>query len=217
MINYKILSVLLMYPEHDFLEALDELRALAAHDKKNYARLTPLLTFLSSNDLITLQENYVQTFDRTPSHSLHLFEHLYGEDRQRGQALIDLIAEYHEQNVLPVESELPDYLPLFLEFLSICSEELAQSLLNESIHVIAHIGRHLQKNASPYAAVFDVLEALATVKAQPLTVPPINTMDEALETFGPNFEGIEPLLNDAMKHTLAAQKRQNVIPVRIEE
>ena len=70
----------------------------------------------------------------------------------------------------------------------------AARLLGDAIHVLAHIGRKLATNASPYAAVFALLETMSPVVAEVLTEPPVRDMDEALETFGPGADGVEPLL-----------------------
>lgn len=191
---YKILSVLLCYPDQELLDSLpainQELQKLAVDTHK----LQPLLDYLANTDLIEVQENYVQVFDRTPSHSLHLFEHIHGEDRSRGQAMVDLMEEYKAAGFELVTDELPDYLPLFLEFLTVRDAQEAEELLIVAIDVIGHVGRKLATNGSLYAAIFEVLESLSPVAAQPLTVPPVRDMDEALEKFGPNPEGVEPLL-----------------------
>src|SRR5574343_942499 len=118
---YRVISALLSYPEADMLAALPEIRTVvqtldAPVDLPEV--LAPLLDYLSANDLITLQENYVATFDRNPSQALHLFEHIHGESRDRGQAMVDLLEEYRRHGFEPEASELPDYVPLFLEFLS---------------------------------------------------------------------------------------------------
>ncbi|TDR32837.1 nitrate reductase molybdenum cofactor assembly chaperone [Hydromonas duriensis] len=191
---YKLLSVLLCYPEPDLLAALPELRTEANQHTAYDTHLTPLLDELAAHDLITLQQNYVQTFDRTAAHSLHLFEHIHGEDRARGQAMVDLLEEYRQHGFDSVSEELPDYVPLFLEFLSTCDEEKAAQLLGDAIHVLAHVGHKLKDSGSVYAGVFDVLRDLSPVTPEPLTVPPIRDMDEALETFGPSADGVEPLL-----------------------
>lgn len=195
---YKILSVLLCYPEYDLISGLDEVKERVNQSGIDCSALMPLIEQLQGQDLIALQENYVQTFDRTPTHALHLFEHLHGEDRARGQALVDLMQEYQQYGFEPIGDELPDYLPLFLEFLSVCEPEKAAAYLGEAIHVIAYIGQKLQNNASVYAGIFQVLEALSPVQAEPLTVPPVRDMDEALEKFGPGVDGIEPLLQNNM-------------------
>jgi nitrate reductase delta subunit len=190
--HYRILSALLLYPEGDLVAALPELEAGLIPQMR--VRVAPLLIHLAENDLITLQQEYVQTFDRTPSHSLHLFEHIHGESRDRGQAMVDLMEEYKKHGLEMQGDELPDFVPLFLEFLSQLDEQEAGRLLGDAVHVLAFIGRKLAANGSPYACVFDVLEGLSPVAAEELSEPPIKDMDEALETFGPGADGVEPLL-----------------------
>ena len=197
--TFKVLSLLLCYPESDWLAALPELEAaLAAEADFNgdaSARLTPLFAQLRQTDLIRLQESYVATFDRNPSHSLHLFEHIHGESRDRGSAMIDLLEEYWKHDFDASSSELPDYVPLFLEFLSLLPTDEALALLGDAVHVIATVGRKLDANGSPYATAFQVLEALSPVEAQELIEPPVRDMDEAMEMFGPSMDGVEPLMN----------------------
>jgi nitrate reductase delta subunit len=196
--TFKVISLLLCYPESDWLAALPELEdALAVEADFNgdaRDRLAPLFTLLRESKLIALQENYVATFDRNPSHSLHLFEHIHGESRDRGSAMIDLLQEYWKHDFDASASELPDYVPLFLEFLSLLPTAEALALLGDAVHVLATIGRKLEANGSPYATAFQVLEALSPVEAQELAEPPVRDMDEAMEMFGPSVDGIEPLL-----------------------
>ena len=192
---FKALSALLCYPEPELQQGIGDVRAVLADEPVYLAQLEPLLTHLAQTDLVELQEQYVQTFDRTPSHSLHLFEHVHGEDRARGQAMVDLLEEYRKHGFDVTADELPDYVPLFLEFLSECDSDEALNVLGDAVHVLAHLGGNLKGNQSVYATVFDVLVQLSPVVPEPLTVPPIRDMDEALETFGPSVEGVEPLLN----------------------
>ncbi len=192
---YRILSALLCYPSAELQAGIREIRTSMSPDSEVLAQLEPLFNYIEQTELISLQEQYVQVFDRTPSHSLHLFEHVHGEDRARGQAMVDLLEEYRSHGFDVVSDELPDYVPLFLEYLSVCEPTHAQTVLGDAVHVLAHIGGKLRSNGSLYARVFDVLMNLSPVTPEPLTVPPIRDMDEALETFGPNPEGIEPLLN----------------------
>src|SRR5680860_545673 len=154
--HFQILSALLLYPEPALLENLPELEAELAKTPLMHAPLRPLLAALAADDLIKLQERYVTTFDRTPSHSLHLFEHIHGESRDRGQAMVDLMEEYKKHGLDMTGEDLPDFVPLFLEFLSqLEDEEEATRLLSDAIHVLAYIGRKLAANGSPYAGVFD--------------------------------------------------------------
>jgi nitrate reductase delta subunit len=193
--HYRVLSALLTYPEAGLVAAIPELDAALAEQSWMRRHLAPLFAHLAGPDLIDLQQVYVQTFDRTPSHSLHLFEHIHGESRDRGQAMVDLMEEYKKHGLAMTDDELPDYVPLFLEFLSQLEDEHAAGrLLGDAVHVLAHIGRKLAANGSVYACVFDVLRALSPVAPEELTEPPVKDMDEALKTFGPGADGVEPLL-----------------------
>ncbi|WMW81709.1 nitrate reductase molybdenum cofactor assembly chaperone [Undibacterium cyanobacteriorum] len=214
---YRILSALLSYPQAELIEAMSEIRAALADEPENLEALQPLLDYLQSNSLIAVQENYVGTFDRTPSVALHLFEHIHGESRDRGQAMVDLIEEYRRYGFEPEISELPDYVPLFLEFLSLVDDDVAERLLGEAIHVLAAIGVRLQRKQSPYANALLVLTAFTDVVPQEQGEPPVRDMDDAMETFGPGVDGVEPLLkpgascspNGAGVQTVNFYPRQN--------
>ena len=227
--SFKLLSALLCYPEPPLLAALPALRARLkivhtsqraqvdttdaqnithtsvaacdAHSTLEHA-LAPLLDYLGTTPLIRLQENYVATFDRSTSHSLHLFEHIHGESRDRGQAMVDLLEEYRKHGFELSTTELPDYVPLFLEFLAQLPEDQVQALLGDAIHVLAMIGNELSVAQSPYACVFEVLRNHCTTEPQAFTEPPVRDMDEALETFGAGADGVEPLLRPSMTHTM---------------
>lgn len=195
---YRIVSALLSYPEQDLIDALPEIQAALQLTPDAQETLSELLGFLAEHSLIELQENYVATFDRNPKHSLHLFEHVHGESRDRGQAMVDLLQEYQRAGFEPDAGELPDHVPLFLEFLSLVDSAAAELLLDDAIHVLAAIGQRLARNESPYAALFVVLQSLTQVVPLAQTDPPVRDMDEALETFGPGADGVEPLLQPVM-------------------
>lgn len=194
MLIYKILSALLCYPTAELQAGVREIRQSIAPESEVLSQLEPLLTHIENTELVSLQEQYVQTFDRTPSHSLHLFEHVHGEDRARGQAMVDLLEEYRKHGFDVSADELPDYIPLFLEFLSAIDPNEAQEVLGDAVHVLANIGGKLHGNGSLYTSVFAVLINLSPVAPEPLTVPPIRDMDEALDVFGVSDDGAEPLL-----------------------
>jgi nitrate reductase molybdenum cofactor assembly chaperone NarJ/NarW len=192
---YTLLATLLDYPEPELLLAMDEIeQALKAFPPAAQAALQPLLVLLNAHPLIELQENYVATFDRNPAHSLHLFEHVHGESRDRGQAMVDLLEEYRRHGLEMATNELPDHVPLFLEVLGNIDTTEARTLLGEAIHVLAALGDRLARDESPYAGVFTVLRSMTDVVPLPAEVPPIRDMDEALERFGPGADGVEPLL-----------------------
>ncbi|SAK95850.1 nitrate reductase subunit delta [Caballeronia calidae] len=190
---YSILSALLDYPEPALLDALPEIESALQDWPQAEARLAPLIASLK-RPLIESQQTYVATFDRNPSHSLHLFEHIHGESRDRGQAMVDLLDEYRGLGLDIEANELPDYVPLFLEVLGAVEPARAQSLLDDAIHVLNAIGERLARDQSPYAAVFAVLRESSAVEPRPLAAPPVRDMDEMLETFGPGPDGVEPLL-----------------------
>jgi len=167
--TFKLLGVLMSYPRTEWLGHLDECRSLLEEERLLPARaLRAVLGFidtLQACDLYRLQEDYVSTFDRGRAHALHLFEHIHGESRDRGQAMANLAEAYADKGLVIDRAELPDYLPLFLEFLSCCPTTEAVELLGEPVDVIAAIGARLKKKGSPYAALFEALVALS--KATP--------------------------------------------------
>ncbi|HET7156495.1 MAG TPA: nitrate reductase molybdenum cofactor assembly chaperone [Hyphomicrobiaceae bacterium] len=167
----KVLSALLSYPTAELQAAVPEMRAAldaeARLPQRNRDRLDRILEELATGDLYDLQERYVLLFDRTRSLSLHLFEHVHGESRDRGQAMVDLKQLYEGHGLYMSSSELPDHLPLFLEFLSQIPESEACSLLGETAHVLEAIRQRLKKRKAAYSSVFSCAQAVA--EAQPQT------------------------------------------------
>ena len=166
--TFKALSALLTYPTADLQGAITEISAaldaealLSASVRR---QLDLLLSDLAIGDLYDLQERYVLLFDRTRSLSLHLFEHVHGESRDRGQAMIDLKNMYEENGLEIGAAELPDFLPLFLEFLSTRSPAEAHALLDQPAHILSVLAERLKKRGSPYETVFQALIALAGAK-----------------------------------------------------
>lgn len=164
----KALSALLSYPTPDLAAAIPEICAVLRNEDilapAQWQLLEPLLSHLSDEDLYDLQERYIQLFDRTRSLSLQLFEHVHGESRDRGQAMVDLKSVYEAGGFEIDGTELPDFIPLFLEYCSLLSEAEARQLLAEPSHVLAALGERLRKKETPYAAIFEVLVELAAVK-----------------------------------------------------
>lgn len=166
--TFKVLGLLLTYPEPGWVSHLGECeQALVQENILPKKLLSPVLAFiaeLKAADMYEAQEEYVMTFDRGRSNCLHLFEHIHGDSRDRGQAMVNLAAAYEEKGLFIDRAELPDFIPLFLEFLSLCPAVEAVALLGEPIDVIAAIGARLNRRNSPYAALFDALVALSKVK-----------------------------------------------------
>lgn len=199
---YQWFSALLCYPEAELLAALPELQA-ALHEwealQTQSDSLQTFLDYLQQHSLRDLQERYVATFDRNRNHALYIFEHVYGEDRDRGSAMVDLLEEYRSHGFELGNDELPDYLPALLEYFAQVPAEHAQKLLGDAVHVIAHIGNKLAASGSPYAVLLQGIVALSPVSAQPLAEPPVRDMDEAMEMFGPDIAGTEPLLKPSIE------------------
>jgi nitrate reductase delta subunit len=147
--TFKALSALLSYPTPELQVAVAEMRAALDQEarlpQRNRERLDRILEEIAVGDLYDLQERYVLLFDRTRSLSLHLFEHVHGESRDRGQAMVDLAALYERHGLAMSSSELPDHLPLFLEFLSAIPETEACALLGDTSHVLEAIRQRLKK------------------------------------------------------------------------
>jgi nitrate reductase delta subunit len=167
-LTLKVLSALLTYPTAELLAAVPEMRtALDAEGRlprHNRDRLDRLLDELVTHDLYDLQERYVLLFDRTRSLSLHLFEHVHGESRDRGQAMVDLKSLYERHGLIMSGSDLPDHLPLFLEFLSQIPEAEVRGLIEETAHILEAIRQRLKKRKVPYSSVLSCVQALAQAR-----------------------------------------------------
>ena len=162
---FSLLSALLDYPDQPLVDALAEIRvvlaAYRAFPTATRAALDELVDRLSTQSLLDLQEDYVETFDRGRATSLYLFEHVHGESRERGQAMVDLLAMYEAKGLFLGKGELPDYLPVFLEFLAHETPDRARKLLGEIADINRHIASKLAERGTPYFAVVAALLPLA--------------------------------------------------------
>ena len=170
----RALAALLCYPTEDLLAATGEIRATLDREAllptAERRALERLIGELESGDLYDLQERYGLLFDRTRSLSLHLFEHVHGESRDRGQAMVDLLKLYEENGYSPVASELPDFLPLFLEYASTQPPRAAIELVGQPANVLAALRERLAKRKSSYEAVMAALLALSRAKLDEATL-----------------------------------------------
>jgi len=153
--KYRALAALLAYPEQDLVDAVPELKALFPGSRE----IQKLLEEFQSSPLHVLQERYVELFDRSRALSLHLFEHVHGDSRDRGQAMVDLAQTYASRGFEVADHELPDYLPAFLEFLSLLPPKEGRNFLNETADILRTMGDRLAERGSRYAAVFAALLA----------------------------------------------------------
>lgn len=164
---YKLLSVLLEYPDQELIDHLPEIRDQVGHmidmDNTERVALQDFLRHIESSSLTELQADYVKTFDLTAEHSLHLTHHLFGDDKNRGPALIDLGELYRDYGVEVVTNELPDYLPLILEFAAYLDDNEAMVFLSDANKVLGVLANNLEKADSPYAALLSIVEGRATL------------------------------------------------------
>ncbi len=164
-LTLRSLAALLGYPSEelrahipDIREALEAERALPRSARR---RLGALLDRLEREDLLDAQATYSELFDRSRSLSLHLFEHVHGDSRERGQAIIDLGQQYLDRGFFLDGSELPDFIPVFVEFASCLPPAEAREMLGEPAHVLAALEERLAERGSDYAAVLGAVVALA--------------------------------------------------------
>lgn len=156
----KIISMLLSYPEEELITHQTELCDAVSElniSFENKARLMQVVDQLISQELLDSQESYINTFDRGRACSLLMFEHVHGQSRDRGQAMIDLLNLYETKGLELNARELPDYLPLFLEFLSVCDEADAIHWLKDMAPILELIEERLRARDSIYSPLFTVL------------------------------------------------------------
>jgi nitrate reductase delta subunit len=165
--TYKVLSAVLSYPTAELQGAARELILALNVEQllpaRNRAAVGALIEDIAAEDLLEAQSRYVDLFDRTRSLSLHLFEHVHGESRDRGQAMVSLLERYQQAGLHVTGRELPDYVPLFLEFLSTQTDAEARANLAEPAHILAALGERLRRRDSDYAAIMEALVALSEV------------------------------------------------------
>ena len=168
MMTLRALAVLLGYPSAELQAHIGSVREAIAAERAlpdaELRRLEPLLARIAGADLLDIQSDYSELFDRSRSLSLHLFEHVHGDSRVRGQAMIDLGQQYIEAGFFLDSTELPDFVPVFLEFASCLPLDEAREMLGQPAHVYAALAERLGKRQSPYAAIFHALVALAGVR-----------------------------------------------------
>jgi nitrate reductase delta subunit len=199
----KALSALLTYPTAELAAAIPEIRSALAVGgvltQRQLVSIGPLLSRLAAHDTMPAEEAYVGLFDRSRLLSLHLFEHVHGESRDRGQAMVDLLGLYARFGYEVATDELPDYLPLFIEFLSTRGEAEAKESLTDVAHILHAMHGRLRGRDRGYAAVLAALLALAGEAVDEAVDEPVDDGDDALDraweeapvTFGPDSLGAQ--------------------------
>ena len=206
--TFKVLSALLSYPTEALIAASPEFVTVLDAEKlvpaASRGAVDLLIKEIGSGEVYDLQERYGLLFDRSKTLALHLFEHVHGESRDRGQAMVDLKAMYENAGLVIAASELPDYVPLFLEFLSTQPVAEARGLLGQTVHILAALAERLDRRGSSYKTIFDALVAIAAevprreIVEELLKAPDTDPMDlvvldaaweEEEVRFGPGTQG----------------------------
>jgi len=208
---------LLSYPSDDLKAAVGEIREIIASEgilsKDAVASIQPLLADMERFDVYELQERFVLLFDRSRTLSLNLFEHVHGESRDRGPAMVDLLDTYRAGGFDLVSTELPDHLPILLEFLSNRPIDEAKEMLEDAGHIMAALAERLHRRESNYAAVLAALAEFAGVEASSEMVQELlsvkdddpedlealdDVWEEAEITFGPDPNAGCPVSRDIL-------------------
>lgn len=221
--TFKALSALLSYPSAELQEAtgalLDAVRGENLVRTPSREALEHFAGELAAADLYEAQEHYVDLFDKTRRLSLHLFEHVHGESRDRGQAMVDLARLYEAGGLELTANELPDYLPLFLEYLSTRPLAEARAVLADAMHIVGSLEERLSARKSGYAAVFSAIRSAAgTDAALPVAVAEVEPEDgdlaaldaaweESAVTFGPGEAAADGCSVDRLKIRMRAGRR----------
>jgi nitrate reductase delta subunit len=200
--TFKALSALLSYPSPDLQAGADTLAAaIRGEGLVDAGRIMPLVEALATGDIWDLQETYVLLFDRSRSLSLNLFEHVHGESRDRGQAMVSLLETYRANGLELDGTDLPDHLPVVLEYLATRPLAESREMLGDAAHILEALALRLARRDSVYAGVFGALVALAATEADPVATAALAAepeddptdlaaldavWEEAAVTFGPD-------------------------------
>jgi len=181
--SLRVLGALLAYPDSSMRMHLCEMWELLVEEDavlpSRRSELNALIDRLQDDDPLETEAAYVDLFDRGRATSLHLFEHVHGDSRDRGPAMIDLCGTYEAAGLFLAPTELPDYLPTVLEFVSTQPPREARAFLGEIVHILNAIFGALCKRESAYASVVGALIELAGEKAQPVEPAADDPVDES--------------------------------------
>jgi nitrate reductase molybdenum cofactor assembly chaperone NarJ/NarW len=178
----RVLARLLAYPDTTLRNDIVDMRVALRSEKSivgsRLAEIDMLMNTLMNGNALDIEAAYVELFDRGRATSLHLFEHVHGDSRDRGPAMIDLAQTYEKAGLFLGPDEMPDYLPVVLEFVSTQPPKEARAFLSEMAHIFNAIFNALQQRESAYASVLGALLELAGEKAHAVKV----MVDEPLDT-----------------------------------
>jgi nitrate reductase delta subunit len=184
-LSLRVLARLLSYPDAQLRGDLDDMRQALLSEKAIAAarleELDALISSLARGNALDNEAEYVEVFDRGRATSLHLFEHVHGDSRDRGPAMIDLAQTYEKAGLFLGPDEMPDYLPVVLEFVSTQPPKEARAFLSEMAHIFNAIFNALQQRNSPYASVLGALLELSGEKAHPVKIVAEDPLDTTWE------------------------------------
>ena len=217
--SLRALALLLSYPDANMRSKLtDVMSVLSLERALSQSRISELKNLseqLQSLDSLEVESRYVETFDRGRSTCLNLFEHVHGDSRDRGPAMIDLSQTYAQTGLVLDPDELPDHLCVVLEFASTQTEDVAKSFLDEMAHILNSIFSALLKRESPYAAVIAAVLELSGHKAQAVNIPVEESMDSSWQE-PEAFDGCQsrgqskPNVEQPLHFVKSLQKREGV-------
>lgn len=181
----RVLAHLLGYPDAELRAHLPELQAAlhgeAALGAARLVELDALINRLRRRRPLEVEADYVELFDRGRGTALHLFEHVHGDSRDRGPAMVDLVQTYEAAGLCLAPGELPDHLSVVLQYASTQPPAQARAFLGEVAHILQVILSALLKRQSAHACVLAALLDLAGEQAQAVPVPPEPGIDDSWE------------------------------------
>ena len=184
-LTLRVLAHLLSYPATSLRDHMAEMTAALQRERALGAdrleELSALMQHLRGARAMDVEAHYVETFDRGRGTALHLFEHVHGDSRDRGPAMIDLLQTYEQAGLYLAPGELPDHLTVVLEYASTQPPAQARAFLRELTHILQAIFSALLRRESPYASVLAAVLELAGEKAQAVKIPDEPTLDESWE------------------------------------
>lgn len=223
-----VISRLMDYPDADILEHEEAMLSIIDASELSLELKDKLEAFLETNlqkDLMDWQAEYGAQFERGRSLGLWLFEHVHGESRDRGQAMVDLVNVYREAGLEISQHELPDYIPMFLEFLATQGKENAQHWIKDVEHILGLLQCRLEKRESDYAILFEsvlklgestvdlseIRKSIADEKRDDTKKAIDKEWEEEEVTFG--SESLDKACNTASRKPSESQRRDLDIPI----
>lgn len=228
MLILKVISRLMDYPTKELFAAGDEMVDIVNNSNElsleKRAQMVSFIGTLTNRDLYDAQESYGLLFDRGRALSLLLFEHVHGESRDRGQAMVELMNVYHSKGVEVAVSQLPDYIPLYLEFLSEQELDYAQEWLGDICHLLTTLAERLIDRECAYAILFDSLIEISgyTVDRHEIaTAVRKEERDDTLEAIDKEWEEKEVRFDDPLSANMqdgcSSMEAKREVPVMWQE